>query len=272
MRKFYITALLIFVGALGTNAFAENPAGLTKKGKTFINLGADIMSRYVWRGLEYGGNTPSIQPSLTLSNGGFEVGAWGAFSTGGQNLSQEVDLYVSQSFLNEMFTVTVTDYYFPTEWGNYNYFQYRKNETGHVFEGNLTYNGTKKFPITIMVATNFYGADAARIDNNPQSPDFNKKTGIQHSTYVEFGYSFKVKEISLNSFMGFNCTTPGKANPSTGFVGEQGYYGNSFGVVNLGITAHKNIPITQKYSLPLSTSLITNPQAGKIYFVFGISL
>ncbi len=272
MRKLYFVALLVIIGTFGNSVFAENPTGSAKSGKTSVNISADIMSRYIWRGLEFGGNTPSIQPSLTLNNGGFEIGAWGAFSTGGQNLSQEIDLYASQSFLHDMFTVTVTDYFFPTEFGDYNYFQYGKNTTGHVFEGNLTYNGTKKFPITIMIATNFYGADAARIDNNPQSADFNLKTGIQYSTYLEFGYSFEVKDVSLNSFMGFNCTTPGKANSSTDFVGEQGYYGNSFGIVNLGITAHKNILITKKYSLPLSASLITNPQAGKIYFVFGVSL
>jgi hypothetical protein len=123
-----------------------------------------------------------------------------------------------------------------------------------------------------MVATNFYGADAIRISNDPASPDFDRKTGIQYSTYVELGYAFKVKDLSLNSFMGFNCTTPRKADPSTGYTGEQGFYGNGFGVVNLGITAHKNVIITEKYSLPLSASLITNPQAGKVFFVVGVSL
>lgn len=271
MKKIYLTAIFVIITALGNNLLAENPSNSVKKCKTTIDFGADLMSRYIWRGVEYGGNSPSIQPSLTLSNGGFKLGAWGAFSTGGQNISQELDLFVSQTFLKDMFTITVTDYYFPVEWGDYNYFQYKKNATGHVFEGNLTFNGTKAFPISIMVATNFYGADAARINNDPQSTEFNTKTGIQHSTYVEFGYAFKVKDVSMDSFMGFNCTTPRKANIQTGYVGEHGFYGSSFGVVNLGITAHKKIPITQKYSLPLSASLITNPQEGKVYFVFGVS-
>jgi hypothetical protein len=71
--------------------------------------------------------------------------------------------------------------------------------------------------------------------------------------------------------MGFNCTSPRKADSSTGYAGEQGFYGNSFGVVNLGITVKKSIPITNRYSLPISTSLITNPQSGKVYFVVGVS-
>jgi hypothetical protein len=271
MRKFYLVVLLTCIVALGNNVFAESPSGSAKKGKTSIDFGVDLMSRYIWRGSEFGGNTPSIQPYLTLSNGEFQLGAWGAFSTGGQNISQELDLFVSQSFLKNMFTVTLTDYFFPVEWGNYNYFKYKKNATGHIFEGNLTFNGTKGFPITVMVATNFYGGDAVRIQNNPQSSNFNQKAGIQYSTYLELGYAFRVKDVSLNSFMGFNCTSPRKADSSTGYAGEQGFYGNSFGVVNLGITVKKSIPITNRYSLPISTSLITNPQSGKVYFVVGVS-
>jgi hypothetical protein len=40
----------------------------------------------------------------------------------------------------------------------------------------------------------------------------------------------------------------------------------------VGISARKEIPLTEKFALPVSVSLITNPQAGKIYLVFGISL
>ncbi len=271
MRKFYFVVLLTCIVALSNNVFAENPSSSTKKGKTSIDFGVDLMSRYIWRGSEFGGNTPSIQPSLILSNSGFQLGAWGAFSTGGQNISQELDLFMSQTFWKSMFTVTLTDYFFPVEWGNYNYFQYRKNATGHIFEGNLTFNGVKGFPFTVMIATNFYGGDAAKIESNPQSSNFNQKTGIQYSTYVELGYAFQVEDVSLNPFMGFNCTSPRKADSATGFVGEQGFYGNNFGVVNLGITVKKSIPITNKYSLPIATSLITNPQAGKVYFVVGVS-
>lgn len=271
MRKIYLVVLLTFIVAFGNNVFAQNPSGSNKTGKTSIDFGVDLMSRYIWRGTQFGGDTPSIQSTLTLNNGGFTFGAWGAFSAGGQNISQELDLYMSETFWKKVFTVTLTDYFFPVEGINYNYFKYGKNVTGHIFEGTLTFNGVKEFPFTIMVATNFYGADAARIENNPQNPYFNQKTGIQYSTYVELGYAFLVKDVSLNSFMGFNCTSPRKADLATGFAGEQGFYGNSFGVVNLGITAKKSIPITNKYSLPISTSLITNPQAGKVYFVVGVS-
>ena len=234
-------------------------------------MGADLMSRYIWRGMQFGGNSPSIQPYFTYQTGGFEAGVWGAFSVSGNNTSEEVDLHISQSFAKDLFTVTLTDYYFPEDFGNYNYFNYRKNSTGHILEGSFAYNGTRKFPLTVLVATNFYGADAARIGNNHNSPDFNRKTGIQYSTYFELGYPFQIKTVAISTFIGFNASTPRKANVDTGYKGETGFYGNGFGVVNLGFTASKVLRITKNYALPLMVSLITNPQSGKIYFVFGIS-
>ena len=242
-----------------------------KTSRSHLFLGADLVSRYIWRGMIFGGNSPSIQPSFTYSIKGFEAGAWGAFSLSGSNYSEEVDLHVSQSFAHHMFTVTLTDYFFPSDTGRYNYFQYGKDKTGHIFEGTLAFNGTEKFPLTVLVATNFYGADAIRTGDNPASPDFNRKTGIQYSTYFEFGYPFTWKGVDFNTFLGFNATTPKKADPATGYLGETGFYGNGFGVVNLGFKASKAIPITKKYALPVMVSLMTNPQAGKIYFVFGIS-
>ncbi len=250
---------------------AEGHEVIPKKGKSHISLGADLVSRYIWRGMQLEGNAPNIQPFFTYQTGGFEAGVWGAFSLSGNNRSQEIDLHVSQSFAKNMFTVTVTDYFFPEESGNYNYFKYGKNITGHIFEGTFAFNGTKKFPLTVLVATNFFGADAARIEDDPKSPDFNKKTGIQYSTYVELGYPFQVKNVEVNTFVGFNATTPRKANAYTGYKGESGFYGTGFGVINLGFTASKAVQITKKYTLPMMISLVTNPQLGKIYFVFGIS-
>ncbi len=243
----------------------------SKTAKSHLFLGADLVSRYIWRGMQFGGNSPSIQPFFNYKTGGFEAGVWGAFSISGNNTSEEVDLHVSQTFAKGMFTVTLTDYFFPEDFGSYNYFDYRNQSTGHILEGSASYNGTKKFPLTALVAVNFYGADAARVESDPASPDFNKKTGIQYSTYFELGYPFEVKTVDITPFVGFNATTPKKANTDTGYKGETGFYGTGFGVVNLGFTASKAVQITKKYALPLMASLVTNPQAGNIYFVFGIS-
>ena len=272
MKKYLFLLLTGFLLMVMSGTLqAQGHEVTAKTGKSHVFLGADLVSRYIWRGMQFGGNSPSIQPFFSYKTGGFEAGVWGAFSISGNNTSEEVDLHVSQSFANEMFTVTLTDYFFPEDFADYNYFDYKNHSTGHILEGMVSYNGTDKFPLTFLVAANFYGADAARIDNDPQSPDFNQKTGIQYSTYFELGYPFQVKTVDISTFIGFNATSPRKADSDTGYKGETGFYGTVFGVVNLGFTASKAVQITKKYALPMMVSLITNPQAGNIYFVFGIS-
>lgn len=273
MKKFFALLFLISFLFIPFQKLAaqEGHDISSSKSRSKVLLGADLVSRYIWRGMQFGGNSPSIQPYFTYQIGGFEAGVWGAFSISGSNHSEEVDLHVSQSFAKKMFTVTLTDYFFPDDFADYDYFDYCNHTTGHILEGTLAYNGTKKFPLTVLVATNFFGADAARIEDDPSSPEFNQKTGIQYSTYFEFGYPFQFKNVDINTFIGFNATTPRKANESTGYIGETGFYGTGFGVVNLGFTASKSVQITTKYAMPLTVSLITNPQAGKIFFVFGIS-
>lgn len=140
-----------------------------------------------------------------------------------------------------MLSVGVTDYFFPNDTlASNKYFDYKDGSTGHIMEANLSFNGTETIPIGVSFNYNFYGADE---DN---------------SMYLEFTYSGKVKDNTFDLFMGFAL--------------DDGYYGDTFGVVNFGVTAHKEIKFTETFSLPVQASFITNPQAENMFLVFGISL
>jgi len=226
-----------------------------KECKVTLDLSADIMSRYIWRGLNLGGSSPSIQPALELGAGNFTLGAWGAYSMNPAIAHQEVDLYASYTFA-DLVTLTATDYFLPNEDTLPNrYFNFKKDETTHLLELSAKIGGTEKVPFSLMVATNLYGADAKKENGNNQ-----------FSTYFELGYDFQVSETSCSAFLGFTTT---KFDPDKG---ETGYYGTGPGVINLGITANRDIRITDSFSLPVNASLITNPQAENIFLVFGISL
>jgi hypothetical protein len=197
----------------------------------FVDPGADVMSRYVWRGTDYGAS-PSIQPHLDFSTGNFVTGAWGAYATNHPGV-QEMDLYLSYN-IKEMVTLTLTDYFFPDEVNGYDYYEYRKDSSDHIFEGMVCFNGTEKLPLRVMAAMNFFNDD-------------------ENSMYFEAGYSFTFLEFFAGAGNGLYTTD------------------RKFGLVNVGISAGKEITITEKYALPVSVSLITNPQAAKVYLVFGIS-
>ena len=240
----------------------------TTRGPSF-SAGVDLMSRYIWRGTDYG-NAPGIQPNLALTWKGFELGVWGSYGFGKYSTKindstiiengnyAEFDPYLS--YTARYFSICFTDYFFPNSLNpnlNNKYFNYKSGNTGHLLEGMLCLQGPAKFPLKLMAATMFYGNDKKqKISGTDTSMVSN------YSTYLELSYPFNVKSVDATIFLG---ATPGK-----GIYMMDGSDG--FQVVNLGLTVSKTIPITEKFGLPVSASIITNPQAESVFLVFGISL
>ena len=236
--KCFVIAVVFLLSFLTT--FAQDD-----ESKSEINIAADIYSRYVWRGLDFG-SAPSIQPTFEYAHkGGFKMGYWGAFNTAGTY--NEIDLYLG--FDVKSFSFALTDYFIPVSGvpsiKPERYFHYENNNTGHLFEGSIAWAGTETFPISLLVGTMFYGCDK-KADGNQN-----------YSTYAELGYTFN--------------TNAGDIQPFIGFTSHEGLYGNTMGVVNAGITAGKTIKVTDTFDMPVSASIITNPQNGNIHFVLGVS-
>lgn len=262
MRRYYSSFIIFFMLFIQLNSFSQE--------KFSFDIGSDIVSRYVWRGAQYGGNSPSIQPYTSMTYSNFQFGFWGAYSVSDLFTNQELDTYISYLFLKDIFSATITDYYFPDN-SNYNYFNYVANTTGHILEGTISFNGTEKIPFTFLAAMNFFGADVAKIESNPTNTNFNKKIGIQYSNYFELGYSKSFESADFNAFVGFTLSNPQKEDITNGFSGETGFYGDKAGIVNIGFSISKQLEISQNYSLPIGVSLITNPETKKIYMVFKLT-
>lgn len=207
-----------------------------------LSVGSDFVSRYVWRGADFG-NTFSIQPGIGFSASGFEVGAWGSYPlTTTSNGSEELDLYASYSAElgnSGSLSVLVTDYFFPNNGlkiGNYD------DPGAHTIEAGLSYGGPDSFPISLSAYMNVYNDD----DN---------------TVYFEAGYSTALQDVACDFFVG---GTPG---------GDAGYYGTTeFNLINVGLTLSKDIKITEDFSLPVFGSYILNPNTEVSFLVFGVSL
>ena len=73
-----------------------------------VTIGADVVSRYVWRGTDYG-NAVAVQPGIETAVGPIAVGAWGSWSIspGPADASgNECDLYASTAVGPVGLTVT----------------------------------------------------------------------------------------------------------------------------------------------------------------------
>lgn len=242
--SFMLLALLL-VGMTGS-AIADDVT---------IGTGVDMYNRYVWRGLDIA-STPSVQPALTVGVGGFELGAWGAYTLSNQaSGADEIDFWIGYTAELEngsTLSAIVTDYYFPNsgiDFFNFNDYDATIDDTipnpgAHTIEVGLAYTGPKTFPLTVSAYLNVYN-DAG------------------NNTYFQLDYPVTAGDAELNFFVG--ATGGSKDNPD--------YYGtDDFQVINIGVAAARDIKVSESLSIPLNVSFVLNPNAEISYLLVGMSL
>lgn len=214
---------------------------LAPKAGAQVSVGADILSRYIWRGVDYG-NSPSFQPSLALTIGTFKLGTWGAYSFAGTGTPfAEHDLWASWDIPTSVgtFSALYTDYYYPS--AGLKYFNFEGEGTGaHTMEVGIAYTGPSNVPLTVKACLN--------VHNDPDK-----------SVYLELAYPVALESVGLNFFLGTSA-------------GKSVWYGTQqTAVINVGITASKSVTVTESFSLPVSASFIVNPDLEQSYLIVGMS-
>ncbi|WP_294631169.1 hypothetical protein [uncultured Bacteroides sp.] len=206
--------------------------------EVFVN--ADFVSSYIWRGIDSG--NASVQPSLSLQWKGLTAYVWG--STEFRNQNNEIDLSLEYEYKN--LTLYANNCFIQTEDEPFKYFNYNPHTTGHTFEIGAGYRLSEKFPLSVNWYTTFGGND------------YRENGKRAWSSYCELSYPFSVKEVELSI--------------EAGFTPWESFYSDKFNVVNIGLSATKEIKITSGFSLPVFGKLIANPYTEQAYFVFGITL
>lgn len=225
--------MILGLGLALTTAHAQEE---TKGG---FDVSADLVSRYVFRGVDYG-NSPAIQPTVEYSYGGFAIGAWGSYalsnSSAGSDAFQEADLYASYGF-DFGLSLGITDYYYPgTSW-----FELEDEISSHALEFNLGYE-TGGFSLAANLALNDSRAGAG------------EENGV---TYFEAGYAFDNFNVFIGGGDGWHVMS-----------GEKG----DFQIVNIGIGTEKEIKFSDAFSLPMFGSVLVNPNSEQYHIVVGITL
>ena len=236
MKKIF-TILAVVV--LSLNALTPAKA----QDKVEASVGADFVSRYIWRGLDLG--EVSFQPTLGLDWKGLSLSAWGSVGISNPGDTKEFDLTLSYSIGG--FNIGVTDYWFDAGLDPLNrYFMYRSDCTNHVFEANIGYD----FGFAaIQWYTNFAGNDGV----NPAG----KRA---FSSYLELSAPFTLGGADWSAALGM-------VPFATDFYGTE-----KFAVVNLSLTASKEIAVTDSFSIPVFAQVAANPYSREAFFVIGFTL
>ncbi len=231
MKRSEFIVLVILI-TFASNISAEEPV----KDSPF-SFGADIVSRYVFRGLDYG-DSPAIQPAFNFSKNNFTVGAWGSYAFIATSTGIEADLFASYKF-DFGLSAGITDYYFPDE-----KLTIKPDSTiSPVRKGSYFDAGTHYDELNLTQAIKDFTIAANWGFHN-----------MDNAVYFEAGYNFKWASVFLGG-------------------GNKIYTTNgNFNIVNIGVKASKEIPVTENYAFGISSALIFNPDAEQIHLVFALCL
>ena len=144
----------------------------------------------------------------------------------------ESDLYLSYSFPFGL-SLGLTDYYFPGSM----YFDFSDTTGSHALEINAGFSAGG------------FSLSANYIPNEAGSAG-----SAGGDMYFEAGYDFSAFNIFVGAGDGWHTSD-----------GE-------FGLCNVGIGTSKEIKITEDFSVPVSGSIILNPEQEQFYVVIGFSL
>ena len=186
-KKLLVLALaLISVGAFSYQAKAEdNTKGIS------LEVGADLVTSYLWRGYNLGGL--SIQPSITLDWNGLYLCGWaniGADSWLFQEFNPELDITIGYDNHGFMLDLTHLHYFYGDT-----YFQGLgdpnnafSSSTMELHAGVSISEWAENVPLTIDWYTTVLGNDPVFTDEGELVINANGNAKRAYSTYIQLGY------------------------------------------------------------------------------------
>jgi len=222
----------------------------TKKINAF--LGAEIVSRDIWRGIELKDvpATPQLQPYIHISydltpSNSFVIGSWASYSLDGNFIENDIFLkYLHNTKSYGSFSAILIDYYYPYLDLPFNNFKNNGNGA-HTIDFVLEYEGPDNIPISFSIANLLY-------NDVPEN----------HSLYLELGYLFSINNINAKVHFG---TAKGRSQ-------WHSISTNKFEIVNIGLTVNKELKVTESFSLPLTASYILNWYEKRTYLILKLSI
>ncbi len=209
-----------------------------------VEVGTDAVSRYNWRGLDFG-DALSIQPYLRCEYQGLKGGFWGSYSSD----FEEIDTWISYTVSSEhslSVTGIVTGYYFPTagiRLFNFHGADHPDGPGAHLLEAGVSVSGPARIPLTVSGYVN--------VHNDPGN-----------NTYVQLDYAATQGATALAFSIG--AALGSTKNPAA-------YGTDGFAVINIGAKGSRKLKLDQS-EISLSTAVIVNPRAEVAYLVLGVGI
>ena len=243
--NYALTAVLLF-----------SAAGLHAQSAPQAEAQVDLVSKYMWRGMEKGGI--SLQPMAKVSWEGVYAKLFGSkgFQAGD---AEELDLSLGYEFPFGL-NIGVNDYWQTGIEPRDLYFAYDKATTGHRLEGNIGYSCRYG---SIQAYCIFYGHDT-KIDGSQA-----------YSTYVELTVPFRLGGLDWTVKAGLTpMESAGEAIPDYSTLTETHnyFYAEGPACVMAALRATKEIRLRGGITIPVFAELHTNPYLQTAHIMGGVGI
>ncbi len=236
MKKIVWSIATLLIG------FCAIAQGVDKK--PAVDFTANVQTNHLWRGLIVT-DKPMVGVQTIFNIDGenhFTAGFWGGMSVSNESDGthyKEIDYFVQ--YANNGFTIGLWDLFNTRGAKNPDIWNYKENETGHILDLRTSYNFGK---VTVEADVLLYGT----VDREFEGME----TKQRYSTYLQVSTPlYSGAKVNLNGFVGAGLA----------LNGETHLYGNGenkFDIVNVGLTASKNIKLGN-WILPVSATTLWNP-------------
>lgn len=242
-KKHILLALaLLCAGAFTYQTYAADKPAKSKDLGLSLEVGADVVSSYLWRGYNYGGL--SIQPSVTLDWNGLYLCAWGNIGANNWKFHEfNPELDITIGYDNYGFKLDLTHLYY---FGGEKYFMGLGDANNVFSESTMELHAgidigewAEIVPLTIDWYTTILGYDPVFDENGDLVINANGNATRAYSTYIELGYTFNLPlDILVGVKAGF---TPWKGMYSD--YEDVWINGNTVGINNIQLRAEREFDI-----------------------------
>lgn len=248
--------------ALALAAITFLPASISAQDKFEATISGDLVSRYMWRGIDMAG--PSLQPTLQVAWKGLSLDISGNVPFDKEE-TKDIDVTLGYSLFG--FNIGVIDYWTANVDPRNRYFYYGgEMECPHQLEANIGYSC--KYG-SLQAYTMVYGNDY-KIDGKRA-----------YSTYIELSVPFRLGGLDwdvragVTPFESAGTTYEEVVTTSTGkkktYTRGDWMYGESFTCNLASVRATKNLEF-KRFKVPVYVELHANPYLQRANLLFGIAI
>lgn len=243
------TLMAMMVALMPMIGFAQ------EKPKAYVS--ADLVTKHMWRGQDYGG--VSIQPHGYISYLGFYFDAFASKSFD-KNDKERIDFYAGYKAPFGLNVSFGSHWMSNADWLN-RYFHFVKEETGHQFEANIGYE-CQWFDLQ---AYSILGGNDLKADGKRA-----------FSTFIQLTVPFRLAGLDWRGRIGFtpaessSYVTPVDGNPFYDSITDY-LYADGPAIVEASIRATKDIE-AKGFHVPVFMEFNTNPYTKRASIVGGVGV